>query len=413
MPLDSRIILGGIAPDIKSFGQARMDAIKQQQAEQQLQIGQLNIEKARRDAAAKAPESDDALLQEVVKEANGDPTKIPEALLKRGKFKQALDFIEGWDKHLAAQKEKIAPPPEMLTVQTMEGGVPGTKIVPKEAGAFYPSVPKAENPANAPNVGSFEDYVIRAYGQNPTPAQITKARKDYMQADDKATGFAAGDVTQLSPAGLDMAALMYKKTGVMPALGMGDRTTRQKLINRAAELTTDDMARIEQGAGDIAANKAGYRASSDTLTKLTQQRAAISSFEQTAQKNIDLFLDTAGKVVDTGSPVANSLLRNLSGAVLGSPNQAAYEAARRVAVNEIAKVTSNPTLSGQLSDAARKEVESFNPASATLKQTVAVMRLLKKDMANRISSLDQEIATAKGTLKTPTPTKRFEIISVK
>jgi len=131
-------------------------------------------------------------------------------------------------------------------------------------------------------------------------------------------------------------------------------------------------------------------------------------------QNIDLFLDTAGKVVDTGSPLANTFIRAASGKLLGSPNQAQYDAARQVAVNEIAKITSNPNLSGTLSDSARHEVDAFNPANATLKQTVAVMRLLKTDMANRTKALDEQIATIKGRMggKTssdgpPKPTHRF------
>ena len=42
--------------------------------------------------------------------------------------------------------------------------------------------PRAENPAQ---VGSFEDYVRRTYGDNPTPQQIVAGRKAYQQADDR------------------------------------------------------------------------------------------------------------------------------------------------------------------------------------------------------------------------------------
>lgn len=205
---------------------------------------------------------------------------------------------------------------------------------------------------------------------------------------------AASDVTVLTPAGLDIAARNYAKTGTMPALGMGDKTTRQRIINRAAE--------IDAGT-DIAANKADYRADSDALTKLKQQRAAVGAFESTALKNIDLFLSQAGKVVDTGSPMANTLVRNVSGKVLGSPDPLAYDAARQVAVNEIAKITSNPTLSGALSDSARHEVENFVPQSATLKQAVAVMRVLKQDIENRTTSLDQAIGDVQGRIKGQKP----------
>jgi hypothetical protein len=192
----------------------------------------------------------------------------------------------------------------------------------------------------------------------------------------------AGDVTALSPAGLDAAALNYAKTGLLPPLGMGDKNTRKQIINRAADL----MPGL-----DVASAKADYAANTQSLQSLQKQRDAIGAFEQTARKNIDIFLDAAGKVVDTGSPLANSLVRQVSGKMLGSPDQAAYDAARQVAVNEIAKIVSNPTLSGTLSDSARHEVEAFNPGTATLAQSVRVMRLLKQDMDNRTSALDDAI----------------------
>lgn len=197
------------------------------------------------------------------------------------------------------------------------------------------------------------------------------------------------DVTDLTPAGLDAAAMNYAKTGQLPPLGMGDKQTRKQIINRAAEL----MPGL-----DLASNRADFTANQQSLANLQKQRDAIGSFEQTASKNIDIFLNTAGKVVDSGSPLANSLLRQVSGKMLGSPDQAAYEAARQVAINEIAKITSNPTMAGQLSDTARKEVENFNPANATLKQSVAVFRVLKQDMANRATALDDAIAGIKSRI---------------
>lgn len=185
----------------------------------------------------------------------------------------------------------------------------------------------------------------------------------------------------------------YLETGVMPPLGMGDKTTRQRVLNRAAQLDP---------SSNVAANSAGFRADSGSLAALQKSRDAIAAFEHTAARNIDVFLETAGKVVDTGSPIANISARLVSGKMLGSPDQAAYDAARLVAVNEIAKITSNPNLTGQLSDSARHEVEMFNPREATLKQTVAVMRILKADMANRITSLDEQLAQTRARVGTAT-----------
>jgi hypothetical protein len=213
----------------------------------------------------------------------------------------------------------------------------------------------------------------------------------------------ATDVTALSPAGLDAAALNYAKTGVLPPLGMGDKNTRKLIINRAAEM----MPGL-----DIASARADYAANTDSLKTMQKQRDAIGAFEQTAMKNIDIFLDAAGKVVDTGSPLANSLARQVTGKMLGSPDQAAYDAARQVAVNEIAKIVSNPTLSGTLSDSARHEVEAFNPATATLQQSVAVMRLLKRDMGNRTSALDDGIAGIKSRISKGAPAAGVTILSI-
>lgn len=46
--------------------------------------------------------------------------------------------------------------------------------------------PKTATPRQPAAVGSFEDYLARTFGENPTSAQILQARKDYNQADDRA-----------------------------------------------------------------------------------------------------------------------------------------------------------------------------------------------------------------------------------
>lgn len=197
----------------------------------------------------------------------------------------------------------------------------------------------------------------------------------------------------LTPEARDMAANQFAMSGQLPPMGMGKAgaKVRTDIMNRAAELY--------KGL-DIASQKAAYEANKSSLVQLQKQRENIGAFENTAKKNIDLFLDTAGKVVDTGSPLANSLARNISGKMLGSPDQAAFDAARQVAVNEIAKVTSGGGLSSVLSDSARHEIAAFNPANATLAQTVAVMRLLKKDMENRTGSIDDQIKSIRERIAT-------------
>ncbi len=244
--------------------------------------------------------------------------------------------------------------------------------------------------------GPLQGLDIAARKQKDAEAgtELDKAKlAEVVRANKASESLQAGSM--MSPDAIEQNARLYLQTGTMPPLGMRDPNNRQRILNRAAELSAG-------GGGNIAANKADYKADAGSLSALQKQRDTIGAFEQTAMKNIDIFLDQAGKVVDTGSPLANVVARTVSGKMLGSPDQAAYDAARQVAINEIAKITSNPNLSGQLSDSARHEVEAFNPQSATLKQSVAVMRLLKQDMGNRISSLDEAISGIKSRIA-PTP----------
>jgi len=190
----------------------------------------------------------------------------------------------------------------------------------------------------------------------------------------------------LTPEGLDAAAHQFAMTGQLPALGMGAGGTKTAIINRAAALYP---------GVDLASNRAAYDANKSSLAQLQRSRDAVVAFEGTAMKNLDLFLTQAKGIMDSGSPIINKPLRSVGREVIGSTNIAAFEAARRVAINEIAKVTSNPNLTGQLSDAARKEVEEFVPQNATFAQCYSVAQVLKQDMGNRHGELDKQIDAIK------------------
>jgi hypothetical protein len=151
-------------------------------------------------------------------------------------------------------------------------------------------------------------------------------------------------------------------------------------------------AAAAKGPIDLASEASAYKANQSSLTGLVKNRDAVTAFESTAGKNLDLLLGQAGKIVDSGSPWINQPLRSVDQKGLGSEDLAAYNAARQVAINEVAKVTSNPALSGNLTDSARHEVEAFIPADATLAQTYRVAKILKQDMANRHQSYNDQIA---------------------
>lgn len=199
--------------------------------------------------------------------------------------------------------------------------------------------------------------------------------------------------TQLNKAAMDQAAEKYFQTGELPAMGMGaaGAATRRQIMNRAGELHPE---------GVLAANSATFKANQDSLKSLQKNFDQVTAFENTAGKNLDQFLSTAQKVVDSGSPWINAPLRTVNKGALGSSDQAAFEAARVTALTEISKVLNSSNASGVLSDSARSEVSQLIGPNATLKQIVSAANILKTDMGNRHQAYQDQIADIQKRLGT-------------
>lgn len=84
---------------------------------------------------------------------------------------QFLDAILAW----SGEKPEAAP--------TLIQRDPTRDLVNPQTGAVVtPGTPAPVKPPTPPAVGSFEDFVVRKFGPNPTPEQITSARKTYGEA---------------------------------------------------------------------------------------------------------------------------------------------------------------------------------------------------------------------------------------
>jgi len=143
------------------------------------------LEEARRDHAARvlnavieAPDTEQAAMMGIatgkangwLKDGEAEPLM---ALLASGqdpkpRLRQLRDTLS--DKYRAKHEVKDVGPGHQLRDET---------------GALIAENPLQEKPTNPPNVGSFEDYVVAKFGARPTPAQITQARKEYNQSDDR------------------------------------------------------------------------------------------------------------------------------------------------------------------------------------------------------------------------------------
>jgi hypothetical protein len=268
-------------------------------------------------------------------------------------------------------------------------------------------------PADKTNTPDFRASMVDKYMTDATPDQkqryiMTGQMPDKVPGSEAALAYAAskGDKTAAdalqklnagkSTINLTPEAIQYwaqsAAAGVpLPSMGMGPSgaKAREQIINAAPQAA---------GGVPLTAARASVRADTASLAKTQSMRDAVVAFENTAVKNLDLFTKTAKPVIDSGSPWINQPLRTVAGQGLGNTDLAAYNAARQVALTEVARVVNNPTLSGQLSDSARKEVMSLNSPNATLAQIYRVVGVLKQDMANRHQSLDQQLTEIKGRM---------------
>lgn len=64
-------------------------------------------------------------------------------------------------------------------------GLRGGMVTAQGKAVTVPDTTKQPTPRQAPQSGSFEDYVSKKYGNAPTPEQILEARKAYNQVDDR------------------------------------------------------------------------------------------------------------------------------------------------------------------------------------------------------------------------------------
>lgn len=207
---------------------------------------------------------------------------------------------------------------------------------------------------------------------------------------------AAGTMTSEAK---DMAAKQFLTTGNLPSYGFGPAGTKAKMdvMNRAAEIAKADptYAGLAPASAAFAANKKTYSDLNDTLSKL-------QAFEAAAGANIDNFLALTSKLPDSGIPWLNTPLRQIDEKAVGAEWLPAIRAAKAVGLREVARVTNDPKMSGQLTDTARDEVNGLSPDDATVPQMKHVMNLFRTDMKNVEEGLAHQRDYIGGRLTQPT-----------
>lgn len=213
----------------------------------------------------------------------------------------------------------------------------------------------------------------------------------------------AGSATAASAEGtlttdaVEQAAERYLTNGALPPLGMGKTATlnRDKILNKAAEM---EKASGRTGAEAVAA-WAGVKANTTALAQLTKTRSMVESFENTARKNADLMLELAPRGGgQTGSPVINRWLQAGRKKVAGDADVSNFDIALGTFADEYAKIVSGATGAAGSTDASRAEAYDRLSKYATQGQLTGGIATMKKEMANRITSLKEQEAQARSAI---------------
>lgn len=212
----------------------------------------------------------------------------------------------------------------------------------------------------------------------------------------------AGDSAgEIDPGIYDREADRYNTTGgIQTPKGLRGAAARKfvtEVMNRA-EAKSSGSATPPRPLAQAAAES---KADSASLNKLTTNADQMKVFEGTAKGNLITLRDTLAKIRDTGSPLLNKPFRQWDNIVEGSPEMAAYNAARQIVTPEVAKVLSSATGNGSLTDTSQAHVSTVLDPNATAAQQLAAIDVILRDFDNRSRSADTTKAEVSRRLAGP------------
>lgn len=238
-------------------------------------------------------------------------------------------------------------------------------------------------------------------------AKLDAIRSSDMSPEDKetATKVALGAAKLAAPkaGGTDMTPEAIDQTA---AAALKDRTALVGIGRDPNKVTAvlNRMAELSPG-GDIAGNRALFKADTKSLDKMIPQYDAVVSFENNTLAQGKVLVGLAKKVDTTGVPVIERWVRAGRKSLAGDPDVTEFNAQLQLFGNEAAKILTNPNLTGVLSDSARHEVAGFLPESASAAQIERVVSRLESDFELRRKSIEDQTATITKRMAAREPAK--------
>lgn len=322
-----------------------------------------------------------------------DPlTNNLEAGIAKARELGADNLIEGLQKLHAEELQRAQPKITQTdpTHDTYRNGV-----------LIKPGVPAAAKPAAPPNVGSFEDYVLRgatALGKPVealTPTDIEGFRKKYQQADDRPRITVNTGPTANIPGNWDVTGEeflksippQWRQTVKKIAAYEEDPTKVASMRGGMREALMQWVNQVNPGyRADEFANRAPTR-KAFTIGTQGQQINAIN----TAMGHIDQ-LTTLAADMNTGDFVPGNRAFNALRSMFGSEKVTNFETLKDALAGEVASVLSKgaATVSGIAE--AREKINSANSPA----QLAGYVKTLIPVMGSKLASLDYQYHQAMG-----------------
>lgn len=176
-------------------------------------------------------------------------------------------------------------------------------------------------------------------------------------------------------------------TGWAAASGRG-----AKIMSQVHQLNPDYDEKTWNSTSAISkvGSTAPVLALSSSLKQLEGMRAAVESFERAERPNLKLLVELGEKADATGIPALERWIRAGRQAT-GDEDVQRFHTQYAVTMPGVARIITQPRLVGQLTDAARKEIQEGIPYASSAAQLRASADILFGDMDRRKKGLEDQI----------------------
>jgi hypothetical protein len=222
--------------------------------------------------------------------------------------------------------------------------------------------------------------------------EATNKSREQIAADRLAAVHTPG--SEATPEAISDAAALFKKTGVMPALGW-DKDTRRKILNEWSKQMREDGQTVD----DVTTAAAEFKAQQSSQRQLTQRYNAIEA----GAKKIHNDFATLETQIDSGNfggpKIINTPVNKLRGLV-SDPDLRAFELAAQVVGTEYERMMTGGLLSiAQLHEGAREDAKRLLNGDMSPAEMRSVMTVMKQEIANQRNSWKDQLGEISESMK--------------